>query len=283
MTIRTESDNDQIKELDSNSNLIYDRFPSKLNSLFHLKYFLNNETKTVIDIGILTGTHELIRAFKKCKHVLVEPVPDFFENINKVYTNNKIDYDLLEIACSEKNGKTKLNIYNHMSNNNLPTGSGIIEADGNQDSARESLKIIDVETKNLDEICKNYQTPYIIKIDVDGQELEILKGAKNCLKDTFIFIVEAWTNRISNIINILSEMGFELWEITDICYMRGQMSQVDLIFLNKNLKNNEKYKELTPRNFGFKSKDKGSYFCFVERAISDEQFKIYKNFDNSII
>ena len=91
-------------------------------------------------------------------------------------------------------------------------------------------------------------------------------------------MIEAWTHRISNVINILNEMGFELWEITDICYMRGQMSQVDLIFINKNLKDNEKYKEITPRNFGFKSKDKGSYFCFVERAISDEQFKIYKKF-----
>ena len=263
----------------SSSPLVYDRFPSKINSLFHLKHFLNREINTVIDIGILTGTHELIRAFKKCKHVLVEPVPDFTENIKRVYEGNGIDFDLLEVACSDENGTTQLSIFNHMNSDGLPSGSGIVGDCGGDDPAREELHTIEVETKTLDEICKNYQGPYVIKVDVDGHELEILKGANSCLEDTFVFVVEAWTCRISEIITMLDGMGFELWEITDICYTRGQMSQVDLIFVNKKLKNNEKYKELTPRNFGFKSKDKGAYFCFVERAITNEQFDTYKKFD----
>jgi hypothetical protein len=34
----------------------------------------------------------------------------------------------------------------------------------------------------------------------------------------------------------LREHGFQLWDIVDFCYYKGQLSQVDLIFLRNDVK-----------------------------------------------
>ena len=59
------------------------RFPTKLNSLSHIKAFLNNEISTIIDVGILTSTLDLMRVFKKQKHILIEPLKEYFDVIEK--------------------------------------------------------------------------------------------------------------------------------------------------------------------------------------------------------
>ena len=74
------------------------RFPSKANSVAHLKSFLNDEIKTVIDVGILTSTIELMRTFRDEKHVLIEPLTEYFALIEENYTKANIDFDLLKIA-----------------------------------------------------------------------------------------------------------------------------------------------------------------------------------------
>ena len=89
------------------------RFPTKLNSLSHIKAFLNNEISTIIDVGILTSTLDLMRVFKKQKHILIEPLKEYFDVIEKNYANANIDYKLLKLAASNKKGKQFLETQNH--------------------------------------------------------------------------------------------------------------------------------------------------------------------------
>ena len=44
---------------------------------------------------------------------------------------------------------------------------------------------------------------------------------------------QSWVNRIPKFITCMNDKGFTLFDITDLCYMRGQLSQVDLVFINK--------------------------------------------------
>ena len=265
-----------MNNLSSTSKLEYDRFPSKINSLNHLKQFLNDEIKTVIDVGVLNGTPELIKVFNDCKHVLVEPVDSFHENIIKVYNDHDIEFDLIKKACSNKIGKNELRVFNHMTEDDYPTGSTLITRNEKRENNRAEIQITEVDTTTLDDLCKSYLGPFVIKIDVDGHEFEILKGSGNCLEHTYLFVIEAWTSRIEETIRILSDKGFALWDITDFCYTRAQMSQVDLVFLNKSLFKNSNYKEISPTYFGFKSKDKGSYFRFLEKSIDENQLNVYR-------
>ena len=253
-----------------------DRFPTKLNSLSHINYFLNNEISTVIDIGILTSTIELMRVFKTQKHILVEPLEEYFEIINTNYSKAGIDYKLLKLAASNKKGTQTLKKVNHLPK--LGEKYGGVTASNlifDQNTVIDSNNSISVETDTLDNIKKNSKGPFLVKIDVDGAEFEILEGLQE-VDDVYVIVVESWMSRICNLISIMTEKGFNLYDITDLCYMRGQLSQVDLIFVNKKLFNNENYPEITPRNFGHTPAISGNYVPFKEESIETkiERFQI---------
>lgn len=93
---------------------LYSRFPSKANSLAHIAKFTGHQIKTVIDVGILYATPELMKAFPRQKHVLVEPVQAFNDTITQRYEG--MDYDLRNIAMSSAPGKMNLELRNHLPN-----------------------------------------------------------------------------------------------------------------------------------------------------------------------
>ncbi|WP_408972295.1 FkbM family methyltransferase, partial [Planktothrix sp.] len=63
---------------------------------------------TVIDIGVQTQTKELIQVFPDLKHILFEPVEEYYPHIAQSYKS--IDYDLIKCAVSNENGTAVLNV-----------------------------------------------------------------------------------------------------------------------------------------------------------------------------
>ena len=57
-----------------------------------------------MDIGILTGTGELMAAFKDKKHLLIEPIVEWNETIERNYTNAGVDFTLVNLAASNTDG-----------------------------------------------------------------------------------------------------------------------------------------------------------------------------------
>lgn len=246
------------------------RFPTKANSIAHLKSFLNDEIKTVIDVGILISTVELMRTFQNEKHVLIEPLSEYFDRIEENYTKANIDFDLLKIAASNRTGTQKLRKINHLPKLGEKYG-GVTASDLVFEESPNEDGLTEVSTDRLDNIKKNYNGPFLVKIDVDGAEFQILEGLTDC-DDVFVVILESWVSRIPKFISNMDEKGFSLFDITDLCYMRGQLSQVDLIFINKKLQNNDRYKEITPRNFGFTSAQSGNYLPFKEELMLNAEY-----------
>ena len=246
------------------------RFPSKANSVAHLKSFLNDEIKTVIDVGILTSTIELMKTFRNQKHVLIEPLSEYFDRIEENYNKANIDFDLLKIAASNRKGIQKLRKVNHLPKlgdkfGGVTASNLVFDESSNQDG------LVEVSTNTLDNIKTNYSGPFLVKIDVDGAEFQILEGLIDC-DDVFVVILESWVSRIPKFITCMNDKGFSLFDITDLCYMRGQLSQVDLVFINKKLQNNELYKEITPRHFGFTPAQSGNYVPFKEDLFLNEHY-----------
>ena len=82
-------------------------------------------------------------------------------------------------------------------------------------------QLSEIEMLSVDSICQNYLTPNFIKIDVEGYELNVLRGAKktllnNQLKHIFIEIHFAELDRRGQpyapheIVKILSKSGFKI-------------------------------------------------------------------------
>ena len=69
-----------------------------------------------------------------------------------------------------------------------------------------------------------------------------------------------------------------LWDIVDLAYMRGQLSQVDLIFASRKIMNNPEFKEVDPRQFKFKSSTASNYHALKEESLSESYLKKIKSF-----
>ena len=86
--------------------------------------------------------------------------------------------------------------------------------------------------------------PDIVKMDVQGYELEILKGAEQTLRQAKLIMAECWLTRsygpgtplLHEIIAYLSDRGFVLIDLGDVFYDdHRQIGAVDAYFLEAGL------------------------------------------------
>jgi FkbM family methyltransferase len=184
---------------------------------------------TVLDIGVNTGTPELMLCFKDKKHFLVEPIVEFNDSINEAYGECKINFTLVNFAASNFNGVAKIKA------STISPNKQITHARFTDESLGKDIREINVRT--ADSLVEEYlvEKPYLLKIDVDGAELLVLEGSKKILKNTNVLVVEAnIKNFIERSVAIANE-GFELFDIVDPCYYDDRLRQFDMIFLNSNI------------------------------------------------
>jgi FkbM family methyltransferase len=198
------------------------RFPSKSNSL---RWLLSHgmTVGTVIDVGVQEQTAELRLLFPDARHILVEPVEEFHQTIRKNYAG--LDCELLPIAASDRDGPGSLRLVrlwdDTISHSHVGTG----------DSNDESRPI---EQARLDTVLKDkaLPQPFLLKVDVDGHERAVIDGAPETLAKTACLILEAPLAVLTERVRMIEDLGFKLWDIVDLCYLRGAMMQVDLVFIS---------------------------------------------------
>jgi len=210
------------------------RLPTKLSSLQYIKDHIGFNP-TIIDVGVQYETKELKTVFCESKHLLFEPVSEYHPSIKSNYTN--IDHQIFEIALSNCDQELFLSTHSLF-------GDGQISHSSISDEKLSNSRSI--PTRKLDSIIPEIETqtnlvkPFLLKIDVDGVELQILAGSTDTLTKTFCVIVEAPLSINHNFFAerflFLHNYGFILWDIVDFCYYKDNLSQVDLIFLNQSFK-----------------------------------------------
>jgi len=203
---------------------------TKLGSLEVLKE-KGLDVSTVIDIGVHRHTPELIKAFPDKPHLLFEPVTEYYEDIKTNYA--AINYTLFPIALSSESSEGFLRTFDI-------SGLGSVSHSSISTEGGEGTRPIHIAA--LDDVLKarNDDTPYLIKLDVDGAEMQILRGAIAALQKTDCVIIECPvsidTNMFFDRANFIREHGFVLWDIVDFCYYKNQLSQVDLVFIKQHVK-----------------------------------------------
>ena len=183
---------------------------------------------SVIDIGVFSETADLIENFADVKHLLVEPVAEWSERIEKRYTRANIDFELLNVAASDSNGKMNLEIY---SVDDKP----ITHSNLTSDAVSENVREIDVRTVDSLMAERDFPEPFLFKLDVDGVEMKILQGATDTLRKCSVVAIEAGNANFMERAGFLVDHGFELFDIVDICYYDGRLRQFDMVFLNSAL------------------------------------------------
>lgn len=186
---------------------------------------------SVIDVGVLDGTSDLMAGFPDIPHLLIEPVAELAPQIRARYKAAGIEHELVTAAASDMPGELTLHLKQGADEE---ITHARLEAAANE-TARRDVRA--VPALPLDDILKGHKlpSPTLLKIDVDGAELSVLKGASATLGTCSIVCIETGVANLFERSAPLLEAGFQLFDIVDLCYYDGRLAQADLIFIRRQL------------------------------------------------
>jgi FkbM family methyltransferase len=190
--------------------------------------------RTVIDVGVANGTVALHNAFPKAKFVLIEPLREYEDSINRLCT--KYDCDVHYKAVAESPGTVEFNV----DAGNLEKSSFSSRATQNDKYNRLERRLVEVTT--LDALYlqnPDIQRPILLKIDTEGHELSVLEGATHLLPAVDFVIAESSIARrfengyeFKDIVWFMDKSGFDVFSLLTVESLRGEDRQrfADVLF-----------------------------------------------------
>jgi FkbM family methyltransferase len=219
--------------LDLTKNLKYDRLSRK----FIRQYV--REGDNCIDVGAHRGEilHFLIEQAQLGKHLAFEPIPEFYEKLQLTFGKTA---QILPFALSNERGKRTFQWVK-----NAPAYSGFEKR--KYPHRLPNIETIEVETRTLDEFQHKEIPIRFVKIDVEGAEFLVLKGAKQTLKTHRPFILfefglgasDYYQSSEKELFAFFSELDYVLFTLGDFFAKKPPMALHE--FENHYKKNTEYY------------------------------------------
>lgn len=190
------------------------------------------EPRTVIDIGVGNGTPTLYAGTPKAHFILIEPIPDVNGTLKKL--KDRLGAELFNVAAGSKDGMITFNFHKDR------TGSSSydqVEGENALDATKIEVPVMQLDTLLAD---RTLARPSVLKIDTQGAELDVLRGATSILEQIDIIIVEASFHEfrkgipeIAEVIAAFNRVGFVPYEILEghYRYVDGALAQVDVVFV----------------------------------------------------
>jgi len=195
--------------------------------LIHIKE-LGFEPRTVIDVGAALGTFELYEVFPESRHLLIEPIVENEPYLAQIC--RKIgNAEYIIAAATREPGRVKLTVHPDLVHSSTSE---------NQAASEENPYTRTIPAITLDQICRErkLEAPYLIKVDVDGSEVEVLAGATQILKETEYVIVEvSLFGQMYEVINFMSSQGFVAYDFVNLAWrpLDNALWQCDLAFVKE--------------------------------------------------
>lgn len=131
---------------------------------------------TALDVGANVGAYALLFGLwvgARGRVLAFEPAPEAFAGLRRHLVLNRLDRRVraVQTAVADREGEASFvsegfQGTNHLSVPNRPAGAALIR----------------VPTTTIDAVCVEYQLhPRLIKIDVEGAEVEVLRGARQTI------------------------------------------------------------------------------------------------------
>ena len=185
----------------------------------------------VIDIGVLHGTPVLMEIFADKSHHLIEPIEDYFPVIRSNYS--RIKHHLVNAAVSDVDGEVFVHSAKKLGNDQI-SHSWITET-ATENSRRVAAITLDSYVAKV-----KPEAPFLLKIDVDGAIVPaaILRGARHTLEECSVVVIEMTLERFFERAALLDAAGFDLWDITSLCYYGECLWQFDAVYVSRIYKKN---------------------------------------------
>jgi FkbM family methyltransferase len=191
----------------------------------------------IVDVGANHGTwtRKALCHFPNAYYTLLEPqnwLKDSFQDI--LDGNSKVQF--YPVGAGEKEGSFQFTIVDRDDSCSFRYS--------HEEAKLEGFEQIEIPVVTLNGLLSNSEWPIpdIIKIDAEGLDIEVLKGASDFFGKTEIFMVEAgvvnkiFDNSFLKLINFMDEKNYRLFEITDLNrpFSPNILWLVELVFVKKN-------------------------------------------------
>ena len=182
----------------------------------------------VLDIGAYEGEFYLMfkEFFPKADILMIEA------NEEKESKLKSIGPYKIALLGSENNKEVDY----YKCKDGVPTGNGIYRENTQFKFEPEKKKSITLPT-----LLGSDNGYDLIKMDVQGSELDIIKGALPIIKKTDSLLLELQTLEYnkgapmaSDVISYLQNIGFDMVDILNLMYSQNHLIQVDVLFINRN-------------------------------------------------
>ena len=190
--------------------------------------------ETIIDVGVANGTFDLYKKFPNAFIVLIEPLKEFENDMISIL--QRYDGTYIIAAANSSAGDIDINVHtDHLHGSSLLKETMGTEVDGISRTIQ-SIRIDEFVNTN------KIKGPYILKIDVQGAELEVLGGSINILSETELIIVETSmfefmidSPQFFDIVFYMKKHGFAVYDFIDGHYrpLDGALGQIDLVFVKE--------------------------------------------------
>jgi FkbM family methyltransferase len=196
---------------------------------------------TILDIGGGVGATVLLynKFFPDNKIIVFEPILENFDLIkSKVISFANIE--VYNLAVGNENSKKQINIANRITSSSLFPLSGDPSSSVFNEKNLGQCRVENIEEIRLDDFLTNSTEDIgIIKIDVQGYEMNVLKGAEATMKRAKIILLElnnhdgyVGSPKYYEIDNYLRDHHFQLYDILPSILEKGKLKEWDAMYLN---------------------------------------------------
>jgi FkbM family methyltransferase len=202
----------------------------------------------ILDIGANRGDVAIaaLESYPNSKIICFEPVKSTFEELNKNLQSFSGRTHFYNCALSVSNEEAEINITtSHGANSIEPQTAFHQECNPHvREVGKEKIHLV-----RLDDIAEKFPSQKfdIVKIDVEGHELNVLRGGKKFFSNNVdVIIIEislmrdpSWNEQaVFDIFAFLKDAGFRLVNVMDLYYAEDkavQLAQMDCVFRHKSM------------------------------------------------
>jgi len=185
---------------------------------------------TLIDVGVEAGTPELYRAFPDADLLLIEPMEEWRDHLAALGGSRRVHVEVA--AAGRSPGEATLYVHR------VPALSSLLGdrvGDGQGAQARR-VPVITVDAVVERHTCV---PPYLLKVDVEGGELEVIAGATRVLQSSELVLLEVplfqvvpGSPQLADVVAAMRAVGWSVYDIYDgnIRPLDEALALVDIAF-----------------------------------------------------
>jgi FkbM family methyltransferase len=198
----------------------------------HIKQKYNFNPTTVVDIGVATDTPELYQHFPNARYLFVEPLVEFEPSLQHLCQQYNGTYMLA--AAGATDGELTIQVSPDLG--------------GTSKFELVNAEIFDMKSRTvpqfrLDTMWKTLELsgPALLKVDVQGAELDVLRGAEETLDNFEVIVlevgmIETYVGQpiFHEYIAFMAERDYVVYDIIHVGYGdTGLLCQIDLVFVKR--------------------------------------------------